>query len=169
MSDYPKPTGTAGKVWLVILGVVIIAAALFFIGGGAWLITLGGSWYFLPAGIVLFFSGLNIIRGRALGALLFGLVLVATALWSLWEVGLEFWPLVLRLFAMAVGGVVVALSVPLLTRERGPRLAGYGAALVLVAAVVATAIGAFSPKNVIAPTAAIAAATPVDRSAPLPD
>ena len=169
MSETTHPTSTAGRIWLAVLGLVILAAGLFFIGGGGWLISLGGSWYFLLAGIVLLFSGINILRRRAFGALLFGAALLATGLWSLWEVGLQFWPLVSRLFAMAIGGVVVALSVPLLTKARGARLAGYGSALVLVAGVVATAISAFSPKNVLAPTATYAAATPVDKTAALPD
>lgn len=164
-------TGPKGlsRVWLVILGLVIVAAGLFFIIGGGWLIGLGGSWYFLIAGLVLIASGFGIVRARAWGAGLFGLALIGTGLWSLWDVGLQFWPLVSRLFAMAVGGLVVALSVPLLTRDRAARGLGWVSTAALAVGVVATAVSAFSPKGVIAPTQTASAPVPVDKAAPLAD
>lgn len=159
----------AARIWLTVLGAVIVAAGLFFVLGGAKLALLGGSWYFLVAGAALVASGVLVILRRVGGAGLFGLVLLGTGLWALWEVGLQFWPLVSRLFAMAVGGVVVALSVPLLSRSRAHRRQGWTAAGLLALGVAATAVSAFFPKNVIASGQAIAAPQPVDRSAPLPD
>ncbi|ARO15857.1 quinoprotein glucose dehydrogenase (plasmid) [Ketogulonicigenium robustum] len=143
-----------------------MAAGLFFTIGGGWLIGLGGSWYFLIAGLVLIASGVLIICGQAIGAALFGLTFIATVVWGVWEVGFTFWPLVSRLFAMAVGGIVVALSVPLLTRARTPRLIGLGSAVALVAGVVITAISAFSPKGVIHPTETAAAPQAAPATAP---
>ena len=169
MSTTKTRPGGAGRAWLIVLGAVIAAAGLFFVIGGGRLIGLGGSWYFLIAGVLLVSAGIGIIRGRPLGALLFGLVFLGTAIWALWEVGLEFWPLVSRLFAMAVGGIVVALSVPLMTRNPKARGLGWVSVAVLGLGVVATAVSALFPKNVIAPTQTAAAAVPVDRAAALPD
>lgn len=169
MSTTKTRPGGAGRAWLIVLGAVIAAAGLFFVIGGGRLIGLGGSWYFLIAGVLLVSAGIEIIRGRPLGALLFGLVFLGTAIWALWEVGLEFWPLVSRLFAMAVGGIVVALSVPLMTRNPKARGLGWVSVAVLGLGVVATAVSAFFPKNVIAPTQTAGAAVPVDRAAALPD
>lgn len=168
--DFPdsRPRG-ASRVWLAVLGAVVVAAGLFFSIGGGWLIRLGGSWYFLIAGLALVVSGVQIVRGRASGAGLFGVVLLGTAAWSLWEVGLAFWPLVSRLFAMAVGGLVIALSVPLMTAHPAARRLGWLSTAVLALGVVATGFSAFSPKNVIAPTETAAAPVAADPAAKAAD
>jgi quinate dehydrogenase (quinone) len=158
-------TPMAARIWLWILALVLLAAGLFFVIGGAKLITLGGSRYFVVAGVALLASAVQIARGRVSGAVIFALTFLGTVLWALSEVGLEFWPLVSRLFAMAVGGLVIMLSVPLMTRSVALRRQGWTAAAVLLAGVIATAISAFSPKNVIAPTETAAAPAPVDGSA----
>jgi quinate dehydrogenase (quinone) len=157
------------RIWLVLLGAVVMAAGLFFLAGGGYLLWLGGSWYFLTAGIVLIVAGLQIFGGRASGAALFGLVFLATGIWAIWEVGFQFWPLVSRLFAMAVGSLVIAASVPLLTRDAIQRRTGYGAAIVLAIGIVATTVSAFSPKNMIAPNEAAVPAAPAATSAPATD
>lgn len=164
----PRPRGIA-RLWLFVLGAVVIAAGLFFAIEGTRLIRLGGSWYFAVAGLALIASGFGILRGRAWGAALFGLAFIGTGIWAFWEVGAQFWPLVSRLFAMAVGGLVVALSLPLMTRAPAARRLGWVSVAALALGVVATAIAAFSPKNVIAPTQTAAAAVPVDPAAPVPD
>lgn len=152
----------AARIWLWVLAAVLLAAGLFFVIGGARLISLGGSWYFLIAGIAINASAVQIARGRASGAALFGLVFLGTLLWALWEVGFDFWPLVSRLFAMSVGALTIALSVPLMTRAANARRTAWASAAVLAVGVVATAISAFSPKNVIAPTEVAAAPAKVD-------
>lgn len=169
MSATANTSGPLAKGWLFLLGAIILAAGLFFVIGGGYLISLGGSWYFLLAGLVLIASGFLTLRGKASGAILFGLAFLATGAWALWEVGLQFWPLVSRLFAMAVGGVFVALSVPLLTSSSAGRKLGFGSAAVLAIGVVATALSAFTPKNVIAPSETVAAAQPADKSLPAMD
>ena len=117
----PASAGLIARSWLAIIGVVILAAGLFFLAGGVRLAWLGGSPYFLIAGVALIVSGVLIVRRRLSGALVFGATFAATILWSLWEVGLTFWPLVSRLLAMGVGATVVALSLPLLRTATGRR------------------------------------------------
>ena len=169
MADTENTSGWLARGWLCLVGAVIVAAGLFFVVGGGYLAWLGGSLYFVVAGLVLIASGVQIMRARLSGAALFGVALLGTAIWAVWDAGLAFWPLVSRLFAMAVGGVVVALSVPLLTRGTSGRRLGYLSLVVLGIGVVATAVSAFFPKSVVAPTESVAAATPVDKSALLPD
>ncbi|MCK0196743.1 membrane-bound PQQ-dependent dehydrogenase, glucose/quinate/shikimate family [Ancylobacter sp. 6x-1] len=165
MADPETTRNPLARGWLFLLGAVIVLAGLFFLGGGAYLAWLGGSLYFVIAGIVLVLSGLLIARGRGTGAALFGLAFLGTCLWAYGEVGLHFWPLVSRLFAMAVGGVVVALSVPLLTRGKGARALGWLSAAVLAVGVAATAVSAFSPKGVIAATETPPPVVPAEKTA----
>ncbi|KPH58194.1 glucose/quinate/shikimate family membrane-bound PQQ-dependent dehydrogenase [Novosphingobium sp. ST904] len=117
------------RAWLWLLGAVVLLAGIFFTAGGAKLASLGGSFYFVIAGLALLVSGFLIARRRPAGALVFGATFLCTIVWALWEVGLSFWPLISRLLAMGVGATVIALSYPLLRgavagkRAWGPSLA----------------------------------------------
>lgn len=153
MTGSRQGIGPLARGWLILLGVVITLAGLFFVIGGARLTMLAGSWYFLLAGIALAVSGGLIIARRPAGAVLFGITFLATILWALWEVGLSFWPLISRLLAMGVGATVVALSWPLLRRARGlapswgPTL---GVAAVLGIGCIAGFAGMFRPHDPVA-------------------
>ena len=98
------------RLWLLVLGAVIVAAGLFFAIGGGQLVALGGSLYFVTAGIALIVSGLLILLRKPAGAVLFGLVFVLTGIWAVWEAGLHFWPLISRLLAMGVGAIAVSYT-----------------------------------------------------------
>ena len=140
------------RLWLAVLGIVVIAAGLFFLVGGVKLLMLGGSPYFLIAGLALCASGTQFIRARASGAYLYGIILVLTAIWAVWEVGFTFWPLVSRLLAMGAGGVLVFLSTPLLRagRARAPSYLGsFSTAAVLLIASLATLASMFVPHDTI--------------------
>ncbi|MFO1106199.1 MAG: membrane-bound PQQ-dependent dehydrogenase, glucose/quinate/shikimate family [Amaricoccus sp.] len=103
---------------------------------GAYLVALGGSWYYLLAGLALVVSGWLYIRRRVAGAWLYGLTCAATLAWALWEAGPGFWPLVPRLVAPAVLAIPAVLLVPALTGgagQRGARLAAIGLAAGLAA------------------------------------
>ncbi|MGL3604871.1 glucose/quinate/shikimate family membrane-bound PQQ-dependent dehydrogenase [Rhizobium sp. G187] len=107
------------KIWLFVLGAVLIIAGLFFAIGGGKLVSLGGSWYFLISGIAIIVSGLLVLLRKPSGALLFGLVTIATIAWALWDAGLDFWPLISRLLAFGVGAAVIAFTYPLLQKAAG--------------------------------------------------
>jgi len=154
--------GRLGRAWLALVGAIILLAGLYFIGGGGWLASLGGSWYFLIAGVPLALAGVLIIRRRMLGVLLVAAVVLYTGAWALWEVGFKFWPLLSRLFAFAVIGAVVAFSVPLLTRARKARITGLALGAVASVGIVMTAVSAFQPKNIIRDAESIAAAQAVE-------
>jgi len=148
----PRPINMIGRLYLVLLGLVISAAGLFFVTLGGKLALLGGSWYFVLAGAALVISGLAIIIARPFGATLFLLVWLATFPWSVFDAGLEFWPLVSRNFALSIGAIVVLLSLPLLNKARGKAASsvGYVATAVIIALGCAVGVwGMFQPHGVI--------------------
>ncbi|CAM3134184.1 quinate dehydrogenase (quinone) [Paracoccus aminovorans] len=137
MTFTTQPIPSVARAWLWLLGAVLLAAGLFFVVGGGRLLSLGGSWYFVIAGIVLMLSAIQIFRARPAGAWLYLAAFAGTILWALFEVGLDYWGLVSRLLAMTFGAAVVTASLPILNRAAGraarpaPPLV---AALVLLAA-----------------------------------
>lgn len=89
--------------------VLFLALAAALAAGGVWLIALGGSWYYLIAGIGFAATALLLLRARPGARLTYALVMLGTLAWALWEVGLDWWPLGTR------GGLVVLLGLWLLT------------------------------------------------------
>ena len=96
-----------------------LAAFLVFFGalltlGGFQLARLGGSLYYLPAGIMCIVAAVFIWRRSSTGATLYALFLLATLAWALWEAGVDGWALAPRLIAPAVIGLM--FSTPWLRR-----------------------------------------------------
>lgn len=100
----------AARIWLWVLGAALALAGLFFLIGGGKLISLGGSWYFLLAGLGLLLSGVQLVRRRVSGAWFYLGTFGATVLWALAEVGLDYWSLISRLLALTFAAVVVLTS-----------------------------------------------------------
>src|SRR5690606_36432783 len=92
-----------------VTGTVLIFLGLMLVGGGGWLIALGGSWYYLLAGIALAVSGWLLMRRNPSSLWLYAALLLGTLLWSLWEAGLDWWPIAAR------GDVLVLIGFFLLT------------------------------------------------------
>jgi len=82
--------------FLSLLSVLLALAGLWFVGGGAWLMALGGSVYYVPAGLVLLAVAVLMWRQSAGALWLYALFFLATLMWSLWESGLAWWPLAAR-------------------------------------------------------------------------
>lgn len=110
--------GGVARVLRIVFGVVVALIGAVLAAGGVWLIALGGSWYYAPAGIALAVAGAAIAGGRVFGVWLYWLVVAATVMWALWEVGLDPWALVPRLLALVVLGVLALCFVPHLRRIR---------------------------------------------------
>ncbi|RZJ29161.1 MAG: membrane-bound PQQ-dependent dehydrogenase, glucose/quinate/shikimate family [Brevundimonas sp.] len=139
MSVERKPGGLSGGL-IIALGVVLALIGLTLTIGGGWLIGLGGSWYYLLAGLGLLASGVLLVRRSLLGAFVYIGVFVLTVLWALWEVGIDGWGLVPRVIAPAVLLALVIATLPALKPGRGKVWAAGGAvglvALLLVGGVV---------------------------------
>ncbi|WP_025131243.1 glucose/quinate/shikimate family membrane-bound PQQ-dependent dehydrogenase [Pseudomonas sp. PH1b] len=148
-----RHTGAAAgsKGLLAGLGILIALIGLGLAGGGGYLVSLGGSAYFLLMGLAMLVSGLLIARRNPRGAWLYGVALVLTALWAVWDAGLEYWPLVSRVLTFAVIGLVVALVYPTLMRASGARAGrgAYAVAGLLGVGVVATFGYMFVPTHVV--------------------
>ncbi|WP_225783954.1 membrane-bound PQQ-dependent dehydrogenase, glucose/quinate/shikimate family [Xenophilus sp. Marseille-Q4582] len=86
-----------------LLGLAGLAIALL----GGWLLTLGGSPYYVLAGAGLVLAALLMAAGRRAGVLVFGALLAFTLVWALYEVGLDGWALVPRLAWIGVLGLVL--------------------------------------------------------------
>jgi quinate dehydrogenase (quinone) len=83
--------------------ILLIAAAFLF--GGIQLIGVGGSWYYLIAGLALAAAGVLIWRRKRAGAQLYGVLLAVTFLWALFEAGGDLWALMPRVSFLAVIGL----------------------------------------------------------------
>jgi quinoprotein glucose dehydrogenase len=91
----------------------ILAALLALMGaalvvGGVWLVSRGGSAYYVIAGAALLANGLLMWRRRPAALWLYSVILLATMAWAVWEVGLDFWQLAPR------GDILVPLGLVML-------------------------------------------------------
>lgn len=91
----------AGRSYAALL--IAIGAALGWLGGQ--LIALDGSPYYLIAGLMVIGAGLLLWRGDRRGAGLYGLMLLGTYVWALWEVGIDGWALAPRVIAPTLLGL----------------------------------------------------------------
>ena len=92
-----------------ILAVLLLAIGLAVAGGGAMLVSLGGSPYYLIGGLAVALAGFWTWRGDARGAWIYAGFIAITALWAIWEIGFDAWQLTPRLFGPAVIGLLFAL------------------------------------------------------------
>jgi quinate dehydrogenase (quinone) len=105
-------SGNRGRFALRLFGVALILIGLPLVWGGVQLVRLGGSLYYLVAGIGLIASGILIVRRRLAGAALYAVLFAATIVWALAEAGLDFWPLVPRLSGPLVLAMILLLLLP---------------------------------------------------------
>jgi len=89
--------------WALIVILAVVGLAL--LAGGAILLAVGGSLYYLAAGVALLASALALARRSGAAVVIYAGLLIATLLWSLWEVGLDGWALAPRLLGPAVVGL----------------------------------------------------------------
>jgi quinate dehydrogenase (quinone) len=147
----PAPAPALRPPWiygylLVVLGTILAA-------GGIKLALLGGSLYYVLAGLPLLAAGILLQRGDRRGGWLFGAVYAATLIWSLIEVGFDGWALLPRLGLLSVLGAWLLLprtrrrlyggAPPVLWRQRGTRVA----ATALLGLLVVGAIKLYPPAS----------------------
>jgi quinoprotein glucose dehydrogenase len=147
ISAKTEPHRGFGYWWAVAFGVVLLLLGVVLAAGGVWLILLGGSWYYLIAGLGLVVAGGLVMERRRSGALVYAVVWLGTLVWAFWEVGMNGWELVPRVVAPTVLLVLVLLTIPALRRPLIPVAAG----------ALALALAAFPP---VSPAEAQEALTP---------
>ena len=126
------------------LGLLIALVGLALAIGGGWLITLGGSWYYLLAGLGMLASGVQLIRARSSGFWWYALVFAGTLLWTIWESGSDYWRWVPRMGLVTAFGFFVALLAPHLQRPLSKTLSRLCAGALAAIFVAAFAL-AFKP------------------------
>jgi quinoprotein glucose dehydrogenase len=115
MNDLSKASGLR-RFTSIIAGIF----ALFLLVGGIWLLTLGGSFYYLFLGVALLVFAVLLWRRSAASLWLYGALMLITVVWGLWEAGTDFWALVPRLDILGVLGLW--LLIPGVTRDIPDRL-----------------------------------------------
>ncbi|MBR0555129.1 glucose/quinate/shikimate family membrane-bound PQQ-dependent dehydrogenase [Ciceribacter sp. L1K23] len=94
---------------IIILTAVVFGAIGLFLGvGGGQLVMLGGSWYYLIAGLAFALTAILLLLRRPSALWVYGLFIVGSLAWAIWEVGFDWWQLGTR------GGVVVVAGLWLL-------------------------------------------------------
>jgi hypothetical protein len=128
-----SPVVTVSGIVYGLIGLVLGA-------GGAWLVYLGGSVYYVLAGIGFLVTGGLLIARRRAALWVYAAVLIGTLLWAVAEVAFDWWPLAAR------GDVVLPLAIWLLTPwvvrhlDRGPPASRIAASLPLWLGVIASAV-----------------------------
>lgn len=173
--DTTQPQGLM-RFYLRIMAALLVLAGLALAAGGAWLLSLGGSFYYLVAGLLLIASGVFYFRRRMLGFWLYLLTFALTLVWAFWEKGLNGWAQVPRLGAPIVVFVLLLFALPALRRaDPRPRAGARGVAAAMIGLVALGLYGVAQP--LWHPPAAVAQATaptgparadPVSPAAPEP-
>ncbi|HEX3754891.1 MAG TPA: membrane-bound PQQ-dependent dehydrogenase, glucose/quinate/shikimate family [Rhizomicrobium sp.] len=124
---------------------------------GIYLAALGGSLYYVIAGLLILISAVLVLQRHPFGVMLFWLVFLGTAIWSIWEVGLDGWALMPRLVYLAI----VALWLLFLPRRDGETRSSARFAAVLLFPIIglAGAIGVASLDRSAFAQPAVAVAT----------
>ena len=99
-SEYKKPRALA--IFIGICGVLLLYL-------GYVLMVAGGSPYYVISGLTLTACGVLLYKGNYRGAPLYGIFLVITYLWSLYEVGFDAWALMPRVAMFSVIGLLFLL------------------------------------------------------------
>lgn len=111
------PSRFAGWALMAFAAVIALFGAIM-AAGGLWLVILGGSWYYLPAGIALLAAGILMALSRLVGVLLYWLTFIVTVIWAIWEVGLTPWALMPRVLALAVLALISLCFIPVIRRRQ---------------------------------------------------
>ncbi|NHO32925.1 glycerol dehydrogenase [Acetobacter fallax] len=118
MASIHKPQ-SAAEWATVLVAVLLVLLGLPLLIMGAQLAMIGGSFYYVLFGAALIAAGGLMLTGSVNGALLYLVAWALTWPWAFWEVGLDGWGLLPRLFGPTLVAIAVALTVPVLRRIGG--------------------------------------------------
>jgi len=136
-SSQPASAARSGPL-LKITGAVFVLLGLALIGGGIYLVSLGGSFYYVVAGVGLAVAGVLVFIRRRAALGLVAALLLGTLVWSIVEVRLDWWQLLPRLDIWFAAGIWLLL--PFVNRRLGPAPAVDKGRAALFASVAVTAL-----------------------------
>lgn len=93
----------------IVLSTVLMLIGLMLFFAGSRLMLIGGSAYFALAGLAFFISAILIYRASRWAYWAFSILILATLIWALFEVGLDWWQLFPRGNLIVVIGLVLVL------------------------------------------------------------
>src|SRR5690349_21927724 len=99
----------------ILLSIVMALIGIVLTGGGAWLLVLGGSPYYLIAGLLMLASAWFLFRGRLLGGWIYVGLFILSALWGFAEARGNAWAMIPWLIAPLVLLIAVLLVMPTVT------------------------------------------------------
>jgi quinoprotein glucose dehydrogenase len=105
MTSQSNSRGVIGVITLLFTALT----ALYLLIGGAWLLAVGGSAYYVITGVVLLGVTWLLWRRNPAALVLYALVLIGTAIWALFESGPDFWALAPRSGVLVIFGVWLLL------------------------------------------------------------
>jgi quinoprotein glucose dehydrogenase len=121
------------------MAIIVGLIGLWLTGLGAYLASLGGSLYYVLAGLGLLGTAILLFRRNAAALVVYAVVLAGTLIWAIAEVGLDFWQLSPR--GNLLMPIAVVLLLPWLTRALRPATSAiHGAGLALSAALACSVI-----------------------------
>ena len=166
MTDSKQPP--AGKSARVLFSLLVLVVSLALMYGGFKLMALGGSSYYLIAGLAYLVLAVLFLLRKRIGISLSVAIFLATCVWAFYEVGqFSYWQLLPRL---VVPAIILTLSlwvgaalpgIPLNTRRAANRCG-----IVVFVALMATLIAAFYPHGAISNP--VAASDPAQAAEPTP-
>lgn len=94
---------------IIITSIILALIGLALGGGGLWLTLLGGSPFYLLAGIAFLLTAILLYMRKAAALWLYAIFVLAALGWAIWEVGFDWWQLGPR------GGLIILIGLWLLT------------------------------------------------------
>ncbi|ROQ30013.1 quinoprotein glucose dehydrogenase [Gallaecimonas pentaromativorans] len=142
MVGYMKSNESNSSLLVTLTVIFAALTGLYLFAGGIWLIAIGGSWYYLIAGILMLAVTVLLKKRKAAALLLYAVLLLGTMIWGLAEVGSDFWALTPRCDVLVFFGIWLML--PVIWRKlTAPSKLAYpalGSALVISGVILAYAV-----------------------------
>jgi len=107
-------TPSSGSALKTVLAVIAIIFGLVLLIGGIYLAVLGGSWYYIIAGLFFIATAVLLQKFKSSALLVYAVLVLGTVVWGLWEVGSDFFALAPRLDILGIFGLL--LLIPAATR-----------------------------------------------------
>ncbi|PKH21820.1 membrane-bound PQQ-dependent dehydrogenase, glucose/quinate/shikimate family [Enterobacterales bacterium CwR94] len=148
MSESTTRPGKGLGIWCAVVGIILSVIGLFFAIGGGKLVSLGGSTYFLIAGIAMLIAAVQFFRRHSSAVIIFALVFIGTLIWAPIDAGFDFWPLISRLMVPAGLMILALLTWPALRKREGKAALtsmSYALSLVIAAGMVVAFVQMFQP------------------------
>ena len=131
-------TPSSGSGLKTILAIVAIILGLVLLIGGIYLAVLGGSWYYIIAGLFFIATAILLQKLKSSALIVYAIFVLGTVVWGLWEVGSDFFALAPRLDILGLFGLL--LLIPAVTRgfneSKGAKIALTGTLAITIAVMI---------------------------------